>query len=326
MSDFSYKQQVVLATLAYHASLSMALSSFECYRFQVVIGDEHVSLDDVISVLVSLVRSDVCCSRDGLYTLAETAVLLDDAIVHRSRAIVKRQRATRIARFLGCLPWVREVYLSGSLAYQSALPGTDYDVFVVGRAGRLWSVALLSSLVLQVAGLRRTYRSRSDRVCLNHFVSTTAPSVPHRSMYNAQTYVRLLPVVMWGRPRFFTANRWVSSFVMRGLYDGSFVGGRYVLRGAMKWAVFAVQRLSEFVLLVSGRGIEVLSRWLLRRYVARRRSSAVAAGRVVYTNDVLEFHRSSPEYGVLQQANQYLADLGIAVEWRDSGLDHTLSV
>lgn len=96
----------------------------------------------------------------------------------------KNQETIRRAlRIIKALPFTRAVMLTGSLAEGRASEQSDIDFFVQIEPGRLWSSRLLVTLVLQLAGIRRTDRDIPGKVCLNWFATFNAPEKQKGRIY-----------------------------------------------------------------------------------------------------------------------------------------------
>jgi len=66
---------------------------------------------------------------------------------------------------------LRAVFVCNTLSGAGLTEGSDIDVFVVVRKGRLWLARFLATLALSVWGLRRTKRKIKDKVCLSFYVT-----------------------------------------------------------------------------------------------------------------------------------------------------------
>jgi hypothetical protein len=116
-----------------------------------------------------------------------------------SRRLVARHR--RVLRWLGRLPYVRMVAISGACAHENATDD-DVDVFLVSSVGRAWGVCLVLTVLSRLVGVRRT-------LCLNYIVDEAALALPEHDVFTAaevvglrllsgpETYRRLVGVNAW---------------------------------------------------------------------------------------------------------------------------------
>lgn len=126
----------------------------------------------------------------------------------------------RITRFLIYVPFVKMMAVSGSLSFGNARPSSDLDLFIVVEQGRIWTARALLLLVTQLLGRRRKYwdQKAPDKVCLNHYVTDSALSMPTelRNLYTAMIFTYLVPIYGLAlHQEFMNSNEtWFKRFIM----------------------------------------------------------------------------------------------------------------
>jgi len=83
-------------------------------------------------------------------------------------------KAQRWAGLIGRLPSVAGVLLCNSAALGTATAGSDIDVLIVTRAGRIWTARAWCTAVLHLLRLRRHGNKIAGRFCLSFFVDERA--------------------------------------------------------------------------------------------------------------------------------------------------------
>ena len=110
-------------------------------------------------------------NKDGFYFLLGR----EENVATRQRAVKwfeqKMKIARRAVKKLRWIPFLRAVFVCNTLSGAGLTEGSDIDVFVVVRKGRLWLARFLATLALSVWGLRRTKRKIKDKVCLSFYVT-----------------------------------------------------------------------------------------------------------------------------------------------------------
>ncbi len=113
-------------------------------------------------------------------------------------------RARRMARFIAQFPYVRGVFVSGSLSKHCMSPNSDVDFFIVTESGRLW----LARTLLVV--FKKIFLLNSHKYfCVNYFVDTKHLEIEEKNLFTATESVTLVP--MWGAEfyeAFCRANAW----------------------------------------------------------------------------------------------------------------------
>lgn len=134
-------------------------------------------------------------------------------------SLKKWRLAVRGARLLCLVPFVRMVAVGNTLAIEHAREDSDIDFFIIAKTGRLWTVRLISLLLLQLAGLRRHGRHIQDRLCLSFYATEEALDLstlakPSLDPYLAYWVASLWPV--YGKEtykKFWQANFWIKQFL-----------------------------------------------------------------------------------------------------------------
>jgi hypothetical protein len=111
-----------------------------------------------------------------------------------------RQAAQHVAR----LPFVRGVFLSGSLSKNVMTHRSDVDLFLVAAKGRVWCLYALLRVLRSVAP-----SFRELRICPNFLVDQDSLAVPDRNIFTATELMTLIPVCGPGEyGRLLQANAW----------------------------------------------------------------------------------------------------------------------
>lgn len=191
------------------------------------------------------------------------------------------------------VPFVNFVIAAGSLVVGGMNENSDFDVIVGAKSGRIFTVRFFSSLIFAIPGWRRSKLDHGagtkDKICLSHFVTRASYKLtPPYNEYWRTMYGNLVPV-MGSREKideFFRANNWL---IPSRTYSEEEMAKNELHIGYNR---FLKSHLLEFVL--SG----FLGDWLerqLRDVQVKKIETGLkdiepGQRRVVYTNELLEFH------------------------------------
>jgi hypothetical protein len=115
-------------------------------------------------------------------------------------------RLSGLLRLVRCMPFVRMVALSGSLAHLNGDPDADLDVFLITRPHRVWTTTVVILAIARLLGWRK-------RLCLNYVISERALWVAPADLFSANQIVHLKPLAgPAAYARFIDANRFVTRF------------------------------------------------------------------------------------------------------------------
>lgn len=204
-----------LATLVYYDILGYPLTEFEIWKHLIQptdLGEKGIppTLAEVSRVIDALFIEGRVSRFRGFVILPGRESLIHGRIHDEKRAVQKIKRATRLIRFLGWVPYVRMIGLTGSLSMKLGDTGSDWDFFVILRRGAIWRGRLILSLVLQFIGKRRHGNYVENRACLNHFVTDGSLEIAMQDFFSAHEYRYMYPTLGWDTfRRFELVNRWI---------------------------------------------------------------------------------------------------------------------
>lgn len=342
-------QKSVLATLAYYDALDYPLTVGEVFKFLINperIGDSYLQpenpngvsqkmrcgqrlpaphsrlhLETVLNYLGILVENKKLEEKNGFYFLPGRAELYEKRIEKNKISEQKWKKARRYLFLSQALPYVEAIFASGSLALGHTDEESDLDVLVVARKGRIWLARVLLSLAMSLLGVRRKNKERTapDKICLNHYITTDSLKIPFESLYNAQSYARLVPVYWqdWSVvEKFWKENgQWAEKFLCRWEIPDAY----------QRRAV----RSSRLLKLVKSAGAKVLDSTglagLLEKLSKKMQISRIDTnlpGRITANDQQLEFHPYSAEKDIVKKYNRTILKLGIfgGYQENDSGL------
>jgi hypothetical protein len=110
------------------------------------------------------------------------------------------------------------VGISGSVSMENAGEDADIDLFIITRAGRMWTGRAVAAAAAAVMGLRRGRLTTAfkDKICLNMFMDSADLAVPRtkRSEFVAHEILQMKPVFARGAvyERFLEENKWIYEF------------------------------------------------------------------------------------------------------------------
>lgn len=197
-------QRAVVLTAVYSDLFNYPLTEDELHRYLVLhpagCNELGAAVDSLLGRHLERHGDLVCLSGRG--ELAETR--------RRREELAERRwdTATRYARWLARVPFVRLVAVCGSQAASNPGEKSDLDFFCVTAAGRLWFVQICAMVLRHIAGLF------SLRVCPNYFLAIDCLEVDTHDLFRAREIAQTVP--LHGREAydaFLEANRWADELL-----------------------------------------------------------------------------------------------------------------
>ncbi len=147
-------------------------------------------------------------SSDGLYHLREGHEIASLRKTQQARAA----KMLAAARFMGNLirhfPFVRGVYLSGSLSKGVDSGDADIDFFIITAESRLWICRAILTMFKKIFFL-----NSKKFLCLNYFLSENHLEIPEKNVFTATELVTLQPLHNEELLRkLLAANEWIYNF------------------------------------------------------------------------------------------------------------------
>lgn len=200
-------ERAILATLRYFEIFSHPLTAGETFRFSQISSTWQASFSSCLAALVE--RGDIY-SIGGFFLSQNEPAWVARRLEQNRRADAALPVAQRMARLIGAFPFVRGVFVSGSLSKHCMAENSDVDFFLITEPGRLWLARTL------LVAFKKTFLLNSHKYfCINYFVDTEHLEIEEKNLFTATETATLLP--LYGREwhdQFYAANAdWVRRFL-----------------------------------------------------------------------------------------------------------------
>ncbi|MSP14538.1 MAG: hypothetical protein EXR62_16485 [Chloroflexi bacterium] len=298
--------QAILQSLIYADLFDFPLTADEIHRY---LPGSPISATFLHNTLEDGFARHHLSQADGYFALAGRKEIIP--IRQQRREIAGRlwARAHRYAAIIACIPFVRMIAVTGTLAVENVKSGDDIDYLIVTAPGRLW---LCRALVI---GLVRLARLAGDELCPNYFLSERMLEIPVRNLFTARELLQMVP--LYGPAtyaRFRSANSWTTAFFP----NASTPPACDVLRQVDGPFKAKVQRVWEKAL--SGPWGNWLEQGEMRRKILRLSRQAETAGlspsqgATIFTTDCCKGHFEGYDELILERYRAGLQAHGLGPE------------
>ncbi|NUN68492.1 MAG: hypothetical protein HUU02_02150 [Bacteroidetes bacterium] len=197
----------ILRTVTYFDLFAYPVTEDQIYAF---LQRNSVTREDVRDVAEGLVEEGRLARSGEYYFLADRPA---SAAAERRNGEREAERmltiARSVARLMKRVPFIRAVFITGSLSKSIADRKSDIDFMIVTAPGRLWIVRSLLTLIrkLFLLGSRKYF-------CTNYYVTENGFPLRRRNLYTAIETVTVKPVWDDGSfERFQEQNAWTRDFL-----------------------------------------------------------------------------------------------------------------
>lgn len=189
--------------LHYFSFFNHALSAQEILSYIGV----PASLSAVKEGLRLLTEKGIIYEKQGWFALETESLEL--RIRHEHLNKKRLELARRVGRFIALFPFVRGVYLSGSLSKSGVQSkDDDLDFFILTASNRVWTAKLF------LIAFKKIFLLNSEKYfCINLLMDENQLSLVKRNQYTATEVVSLVSLKNeQGLEQFLAANHWVKEY------------------------------------------------------------------------------------------------------------------
>lgn len=329
MIILSSLEKQILATISYYSIFDYPLTSIEVFSYLIKSkesGDDKYSLGDVLEALekseMLKAKLDV---RFGFYFLKGREEIVARRLERKKIADRKWKKAKKIFWLMQITPFLKGIFISGSLALGNSRKDSDIDLIIVAKKGRIWTVRTFVTILTSLLFAKRHGNVTKDMICLNHYVTDGSLKIPFESLYNAQSYIHLVNLYRHTKDfelfrKFQNENNWIGNYVEN--YKSSELGSARSIR---RNTFFSLVSAASSLILSNVFG-DMLERELSvfqGRRIKKDPLYKKTGGRITIGDDQLEFHPDSHERFVIPEFNLRMEKMGLAefAGQNDSGLN-----
>jgi hypothetical protein len=201
--------------MQFRSSILKVIAYFDMFNYPVSLEDILYFMDTEaeeysIQIELDTLIEEGCIFRTGpFFSLKDDPAIADRRTNCHCRADALLPIAERGARLLYQFPFVRGVFISGSLSKHCAEEKDDIDYFIVTSANRLWIARTLMHLFKKITYLR----GHQHRFCMNYYVDEEALEIREKNIFTATELITLIAASgNGGVINLFNANEWTTRF------------------------------------------------------------------------------------------------------------------
>lgn len=190
-------QKEIFFTVAYYDAMKYSLTTFELWK-QLLMQEaikKEVTFQDLLEALESGWLKKRMISEKGRWYLKEVRTGKYQGTFSQKISVAKIKRMKRWLTFFEGLPYLRGVFVTGTLAMKNSKRESDWDVLIVLARNRIWVGRLFLTLFLEFFGKRRHGKRTKDCFCLNHFLAEQALIFEERNEFSANEVVFSIPLL-----------------------------------------------------------------------------------------------------------------------------------
>jgi len=206
-NNHSDLEREILRTLTYFDVFSYPLTQEQLFTFISRASAPDIQLKDSLH---RLIRQNLVHSSQGFYFLSSrTEEIVASRLENEQRASRMLRQARWVSFFLKQMPFVRAIFITGSLSKHVAEQTSDIDFMIIAELNRLWICKII------LTGFRRIFLFNSHKYfCTNLIVTEKAIYFPHHNYFTAVEIAT--SKVVWNTEYFLKyqkENAWIYDYL-----------------------------------------------------------------------------------------------------------------
>ena len=196
---------VFLKIILYFDVFNYPLSEKEVIYFAGIPEDKGPEAKEL---LAEMVKAGWISQHKGFFFVGSDQSVIDRRINGNRLAERRMRTARRYSRIISWFPFVRGVFLSGSISKGYLSEKDDIDYFIVTDPGRIWVARSMLTLFKKIF-LFNSFKN----FCINYFIDAKHLYISEQNRFTATEVLFLLP--MYNLPlyhEFIRANTWARQY------------------------------------------------------------------------------------------------------------------
>lgn len=196
----------IIRTLLYYDIFRHPLSSYEIFS---LLPQNSISKTDVIKALEENLNDTVqISSKNNYYFIGQNENYIELRKFRESFSKKSWKLARAVTHLIKRFPFVRAVFVTGSLSKNSSMPDSDLDFMVVASDRRLWVCRTLLMLFKKIF-LLNNYKF----FCINYFISESSLSIEDKNIFTATEIIHIKSTFNSDMMnKFLRSNSWVKNY------------------------------------------------------------------------------------------------------------------
>ena len=155
-------------------------------------------------IIDELISKNLLRFYNGFYYLGNDSSIIAKRTEANNLASLRMKAAKKYAWLISKFPYVRAVFISGSLSKNVMKPDSDIDFFIITKPSRLWLCR--ASLTI----FKKIFLGNSRKnFCLNYFIDSNSLEIPDKNLFTATEIAFILPMFNYSLyMKFMAANKW----------------------------------------------------------------------------------------------------------------------
>lgn len=188
-------KESIIKTLAFFSLYKRPLKREELDKFLWKNEADSKTLEKALSSMPTVRKQE-----NDMYLLGAESEYMDAYKKNQQRSHKYWEKVAKYKKYMEMVPFIKGVAVCNTLAFSAVKQGSDIDLFIITKKGRLWTSRLLMTILLHILGVRRHGSKIAERFCLSFFISErkldlSNIALDHEDIYFAYWMAMLKPII-----------------------------------------------------------------------------------------------------------------------------------
>jgi hypothetical protein len=204
--ELSPVAMAAVRTLLYFDIFHHPLKGEEIHQY---LHNTRSERQQTIDSLNSLLQEGIITKNGDYFLVGSDLTIVERRKKGEEESAKAMKTAQKYSKIIAAFPFVRAVFISGSLSKGYMDKDSDIDYFIITEPGRLWLARTLLAL------FKKTFLMNSRKnFCINYFVAKDNLEIPDRNIFTATELVSVLPAFSYNEYKnFLENNTWSNHFL-----------------------------------------------------------------------------------------------------------------
>ncbi len=218
----SLKELEILLTLKVFDFFEKPATSFEIWKNLFRLKKTNPEKTTLFEVIFLLENSEnlkkIVEKKYGFYFLKGKSFLVEKRISRDILFDKKFQKLKKLTKFLRYLPFLEGTFVCGSMAIGNVKKESDFDLILIAKNGRIWTLRFFALLLYEILfarrkGLIHSKKTSENKICLSCFLSLDSMKFL-KNYFRATEFLNL--IFIYGKKeiflKFFEKNNWQKNY------------------------------------------------------------------------------------------------------------------
>ncbi len=295
------------------------LTSSEIWQFLLKLPGQNQEKIRISEIFQTLEKSNFLKEKiifkNGFWTTKEKQNLLLKRQETNLLIDLKLKKLKRYLKLLRYIPFLEGTFVFGSMAIGNAKKESDFDLALIAKNGRIWSLRAFAIFIFEIFFIRKrgsehNPKKTKNKICLSYFLSKKKMGYFQPDYYQAINHIVLVPV--FGKKELFfefaRQNQWLKDYFVN--FQDDFFAIKTDNNFYIKNKNFLAKFLEKIFSKKFGNYLEKILKFFQKKRINYSLKKITNPDKIIISDTKLELHPENKNKNeILKQINSFLINI-----------------